>query len=277
MAKEGKAAFGKDLFGLKKKKAERLKEPPTLYDFAQHGILNGDTAPQANWNWVNNTGTGFITIGGTSAATVHYEQPQQQTEDEKAKEKAKKEADEKTHITPKDLWETRHLNLENLGINCAPEYIDSTIKTLETKLKLMKGKGDSGSIGYGRQELESMITRVANRTKFKEFEHFFKDFAYTSNDLINASLKKHKNLRCKLATEFIPDFPADAIAAMEGYTDNTMRLCGQKPIFYVIADQKDFGEVMKKRDPILLAQSPYGFFWQILGAWDKEMILLEEL
>ena len=38
-----------------------------------------------------------------------------------------------------------------------------------------------------------------------------------------------------------------------------------------------FRKAYEKRDPILLAQSPFGFYWQILGAWDKEMLLLGEL
>lgn len=267
MGKE--SAFGKGLFG-RKKEAKREKEIPSLYDFAQHGIL-GDTSVQNNWVTVNNLS--FTTIGGgTGTSSYMNTAPAQINEDE-----AKKKEEAKDNITPKGLFETKHLNLENLGIECSPAYIDKTIKTLESKLKLMKHKGDSGSVGYGRNELESMVTRIANRVKFQEYNHFFKEFPYTSNDLVNASLKKHKNLRCKTATEFIPDFPDDAIATMETYTDNVMKLCGHKPVFYVIADQKDFGEVMKKRDPILLAQSPYGFFWQILGAWDEEMILLEEL
>jgi uncharacterized lipoprotein len=47
--------------------------------------------------------------------------------------------------------------------------------------------------------------------------------------------------------------------------------------FYVIAEEKSFKSAAEKRDPILLVQSPFGFYWQILGAWDKEMILLSEL
>jgi hypothetical protein len=47
--------------------------------------------------------------------------------------------------------------------------------------------------------------------------------------------------------------------------------------FYVIADKKDFDKTPAKRDPILLAQSPFGFFWNILGAWSDEMIFLGDL
>jgi len=36
-------------------------------------------------------------------------------------------------------------------------------------------------------------------------------------------------------------------------------------------------ELDEKRDPILLAQSPFGFYYNILGAWEKEMVYLPEL
>ena len=76
---------------------------------------------------------------------------------------------------------------------------------------------------------------------------------------------------------FVPEFPDDAIAVMKQYTDNMMKLCKKKPVFYVIAEPDKFRKAYEKRDPILLVQSPFGFYWQILGAWDKEMMLLSEL
>ena len=45
----------------------------------------------------------------------------------------------------------------------------------------------------------------------------------------------------------------------------------------MIADKKDFGEMDRKRDPILIVQSPFCLGWQVLGAWDEEMIYLGDL
>jgi hypothetical protein len=67
------------------------------------------------------------------------------------------------------------------------------------------------------------------------------------------------------------------LLSMKKYTDNMEKLCKKKPVFYVIAEPDKFKKAYEKRDPILLVQSPFGFYWQILGAWDKEMILLSEL
>jgi len=76
---------------------------------------------------------------------------------------------------------------------------------------------------------------------------------------------------------FVPEFPEDAMSVMKRYTKMVKNICNKKPVFYVIGEKKDFKEKYKKRDPILLVQSPFGFYWQILGAWDKEMLLLSEL
>jgi hypothetical protein len=76
---------------------------------------------------------------------------------------------------------------------------------------------------------------------------------------------------------FVPEFPDDAIAVMKAYTEEMDKICSKKPVFYVIAEPDKFRKAYEKRDPILLVQSPFGFYWQILGAWDKEMILLSEL
>jgi hypothetical protein len=64
---------------------------------------------------------------------------------------------------------------------------------------------------------------------------------------------------------------------MKEFTETTEALCGKKPNFSVIAEAKDFQSKYEKRDPIILAQSPFGLYYHILGAWDKEMILLSEL
>jgi len=97
---------------------------------------------------------------------------------------------------------------------------------------------------------------------------------------LNQKLKKlttKHDLVMEKADIFIPEFPDDAIAIMKSYTENVIKITNKKPIFYVIAEKEDFKYADDKRDPILLVQSPFGFYYQILGAWDKEMLILHEL
>ena len=76
---------------------------------------------------------------------------------------------------------------------------------------------------------------------------------------------------------FVPDFPDDAVKIMKEFNAKVKELTGKKALFSVIATPDNFKAADGKRDPILLATSPFGFFFYILGAWDKEMLLLSEL
>ena len=105
----------------------------------------------------------------------------------------------------------------------------------------------------------------------------FEKFPYTTNARIESVVKKHDNLQLGQVDQFVADMPDEAIEAMKEYNKATDKVCGKKAVFYIIADKKDFQKTQSRRDPILLAQSPFGHMWQILGAWDKEMLFLDEL
>jgi hypothetical protein len=148
--------------------------------------------------------------------------------------------------------------------------IDEKIMVLKMKEKFIRYNQ------YAKKEVIDMVTRLENRKKYKEFEEFFGVFDTTTTDKINDLVSKYK-LAFERADLFIPKFPKDAIEIMNEYDAKTMELCGKRPVFYVIAEAKDFRKEFKRNDPILLVQSPFGIFWNILGAWDKEMIMLEDL
>jgi len=236
-----------------------------MYDFAQHGLLNSRKAFDLS------------------------EYMQEMPTVEKAKKAIKKEK-EKPTISPKELFNMQALNDKKFQINIDEEYLNSQIDIAKEKLELLgkakKSKksevifiGDSGAVNYGRQELESIVERLGNRKKIKNglYKKVLEEYHHTTSKLINQVINDHSNLRCETASQFVPDFPSAAIKAMKDYDKMCTDLCGKKGVYYVIADRKDFEKVPSKRDPILLAQSPFGFFWQILGAWDDEMVYLGDL
>ena len=151
-----------------------------------------------------------------------------------------------------------------------------TLSNLEDKIEVLKYKRDLITQHYSKREVEGLIERLENRKKWGKFKSFFEEFQNTTDEKIDILLEKY-DLVMKTSDLFVPEFPDDAIAVMKKYTDNMQKLCKKKPVFYVIAEPDKFKKAYEKRDPILLVQSPFGFYWQILGAWDKEMILLSEL
>jgi len=240
------------LFGTKLWAKKKVKKETHLYDFAQHAS--------------NNSYGEYIRL---VAEVEDVEEVNSSNEKVKARVK-------KPSATPLEIYKLGTLNQPQRQIIHSDEYIKAERDKLAKKLSLVRGS-DSGATGYARQELRSMIERLGNRKRLEEFQPLLEKYPHTTTQAITDVVSGHSNLRFKEASEFMPDFPDDAVDAMEEYRQMTQALCGKDPVFYVIADKKDFGEVNQRRDPILFAQSPFGFIWQILGAWDDEMIYLGDL
>ena len=82
----------------------------------------------------------------------------------------------------------------------------------------------------------------------------------------------HKNLRY-----YVRKIPELAIQHMELYGEVLRKVSKAKPVFSIIAPTKYFEDPKAKTDPILLAESPFGTFYYILTAWDKEVSMVSEL
>jgi hypothetical protein len=255
--------FGKDLFNFK-------REAGIMYDFAQHGAVNSQSGnPTPLW-------TGVISMPVPAAESTNL------------KRFKKKKVVENIPLTPKTVYDLKSLNANDFKINVHPDYIKTQVEDIDLKLELVGKKprkgnhplnfeGELGSVRYGRQELESIRERLLNRSQLNLVKNVIEKYPHTTSALIQEVVTAHSNLRCEEAVGFIPDFPKDAVNAMKEYDSMCIKLCNKKTFFYVIADAKDFGVRNKRRDPILLAQSPFGHFWQILGAWDEEMVYLGDL
>lgn len=157
-----------------------------------------------------------------------------------------------------------------------PTPFNTDAKDLDEKIELLSDKSRLSNQRFVKAQIEGMKKRLENRKKYKEFVDFYGSFPNTTDEKIDDLLKKYK-LDMEESDLFVPAFPKEAIAVMKQYTEITEKVGGEAPVFYVIAEEDDFKEKRKKLDPILLVQSPFGFYWQILGAWDKEMMLLSEL
>lgn len=172
----------------------------------------------------------------------------------------------KVVIKPKDVFH----ELERLPDAIKMENLDEKITTFKMRQKFIKYNE------YAKKEVMDMTVRLENRKKYEQFKEFYEKFDYTTTEKINALISKY-DLVLKPSDLFIPTFPKEAIEIMNDYENKTIELCNKKPIFYVIAENSKFKKEFDRNDPILLAQSPFGIYWNILGAWDEEILLLEEL
>lgn len=247
--------FGKEVLSFSKNKAElfihnateALDKSKFLPDFRSMG------------NGTNLSSGSFISIDSLSG------------------KQKKNKADTKPKIkelTPKEVHKLKLLNTE-FDINVNEEYVDDQIQQFTDKLNLIQVK--EYDVSRGTNEIASILIRMKNRKKYAQFSEFYDNYIYTTTTKITELVKKHNYLKMDLVDQFMADMPKEALDAMKNYTKNTEKLCDKKPVFYIIANKKDFEKTQSRRDPILLAQSPFGHFWQILGAWDEEMLFLEEL
>lgn len=177
--------------------------------------------------------------------------------------------------TPKEIHEMKFLHDLSFKFNTDPAYVDSQLEDFKTKLSMISG--EEYDMRRGVEEIGAIVTRLENRKKYPEFAEFYSEYPYTTRAKVTDLIKEHTNLQLGKIAQFLADMPQEATKAMKEYTAQTVKLCGLKPVFYIIADKKDFKKTEKRRDPILLAQSPFGVAWQILGAWDEEMLLVDEL
>lgn len=253
--------FGKTLFEFKGKKS-------LYYELTTNEAKTSKYLPDFHQNQTNASDemSDYIAMGTVSGGAVAVPKWK------KAKPVAKVE---EKKITPKGVHELKLLHDQTFKLNTSPEYVDGQLADFKDKLGLIKA--EEFDMRNGVKELSSIVTRLENRKKYADFKDFFEQFPYTTTSKINGVVKLHDNLKLGQVAQFIADMPKEAITIMKDYNKNTDKLCGKQAVFYIIADKKDFKKSDQRRDPILLAQSPFGHFWQILGAWDEEMMFIEEL
>jgi len=194
---------------------------------------------------------------------------------EDSKKVEEKPVKEKKLPTPKEIFKLQTLNDGEYELKTDDEYVDAQLESFKDKLTLISS--EEYDMRRGVTEITSIVMRLENRKKYPEHKEFYETFAYTTSSKINALLKEQEHLKLGQVAQFLADMPAEAVKTMKDYNKETEKLCGKQAVFYIIADKKDFKKSDTRRDPILLAQSPFAHAWQILGAWDEEMIFLEQL
>lgn len=180
--------------------------------------------------------------------------------------------DDNVEKLPKKRYKPKEVfgELERTPSKVDLENLDDKILVMKMKVNFIR-KNE-----YAKKEVIDMVTRLENRKKYEEHKEFFEKFDNTTTQKINDLINKYE-LVLRPSDLFIPSFPDEAIKTMSEFTETVQKICGKKPVYYVIAEAEKFKEESERNDPILLAQSPFGIYWYILGAWDEELVLLSEL
>ena len=241
--------------------ADGANTPVYFYDFLKEWNNNGNTISGGSIVFTNDSGR--VMVGGdsislgdgvpTTAVSIGLSEDLETMKP-------------KVVVKPKDVYD----ELEKLPNAVSLKDLDEKITTFRMREKFIRNNS------YSKKECIDMLLRLENRKKYDEFKEFFEEFDYTTTEKIHKLLSKY-DLVLKSTDLFIPTFPKEAIDVMDRYETKTLELCEKRPVFYVIAENEKFKKEFERNDPILLVQSPFGVYWQILGAWDQEILILEEL
>lgn len=157
------------------------------------------------------------------------------------------------------------------GVDFPKERIKEAIKDLDSRIKFMKKtlKQD-----YTTEE-ERALDMLKARLKYPKYSHLFK-WKTTTSLHIKGILDKYE-LDHKDIKYYVRKIPQLAIQHMQLYSDIFKKVSKKEPIFSIIAPEVYFKDPKAKTDPILLAESPFGNFYYILVAWDKEISKVSEL
>lgn len=151
------------------------------------------------------------------------------------------------------------------------EKIKEAIFDLEKRIKFMKktlGQDDTS-------EEDRALNMLKSRQKYPKYSHLF-IWKTTTAKHIKILLDKY-DLDHRDIKYYVRKIPQLAIKHMETYEKIHSKVSKNKPKFSIIAPTEYFKDPKAKTDPILLAESPFGTFYHILTAWDKEISLVSEL
>ncbi|MDD5542842.1 MAG: hypothetical protein PHX83_06675 [Acidobacteriia bacterium] len=177
--------------------------------------------------------------------------------------------DNRAEIEPRDL-----ICAVEAGVCISTDGIDDKIKQLRDRQKFWKEK-------LKRRipvEISQAIVMLEARKKYPSLAECI-PWKTTTQERIDELCEKYK-VDFRSLDDFIPELPSEAVTEVEAFVKIMDVALADKPELkspklFVIAPTKMFKT--RKGDPILLAASPFGEFYYVLCAWDKEVRFVGEL
>jgi hypothetical protein len=170
--------------------------------------------------------------------------------------------DERVEAKPVDV--VKELNTENPIINLGD--LKAQIKEVEKRIKILKKQKVTP------HDENEALTYIKARTKYKKYEKLF-NYQITTNKLVEDLTQKYKLMRVNFAS-YYKTVPTEALDELEKFLYACKKVGVEEPEIKLIVDD---GGKEHKKDPIMLGKSPFGRWWYILGAWDKEIKYVDDI
>jgi hypothetical protein len=176
--------------------------------------------------------------------------------------KSEKKVDERIEKKPVEVFkeiisEKPQIDLTNL---------DKKIEMVKKRIEVLESAGVSVS------DEKEAISFLEARKKYQKYKDEFK-WEITTISSVENLCKKYK-LRSVGINSFYKSLPMEAIDELEKFINSYNKVSNITPVLTLIIDE---GGKEDKKDPILLAGSPFGKWYYLLGAWDKEVEFVDDL
>jgi len=164
------------------------------------------------------------------------------------------------------------------------EDIEVDFKNLDEKIKVVEERLEVLAEHLSEEHLKDeyrALFYLKNRKKYIKTKCNF-DWAMTNQDAMNDLCKRYK-LKISALKQYYTLVPKEGIAEIKRYTKEYKKITNDLPIFQLIIkddntqSDEDKQQRKKNRDPILVANSPFGNFFFVLGAWDDEVEVVDEI
>lgn len=153
------------------------------------------------------------------------------------------------------------------------ENLDQKIKVVKERISVLKEHLKEEHLGDEYRTLFYLENRKKYLTTRKKTPL---DWATTTQDAVDDLCKRYK-LKVVPLKQYYTLVPEEGIKEIDRYTKSYEAITGDKPIFELVIKDEPKETKKKDRDPILLANSPLGNFLFILGAWDDEVAIVDEI
>jgi hypothetical protein len=178
-------------------------------------------------------------------------------------------ADERIAAKPKDIVNE---------ILCKDDEVKLDFSNLKAKIKAVEKRRDfmRDDMGVQTSDEEQALGYLNARltlTKQKNAKTLF-PWHITTQDKIDALCKKFKVSAGHSLSSYKRCIPQEALDVMEQYLKACRVISKKEPTILLIVD---VGGQEQRKDPIVYATSPFGNYFYVLGAWDKEVEIIDEL
>ena len=220
-----------------------------------------DTSPENSSEGVRLVSSNMGNMGTTSV----YRSTQSLTSayDESAIQPGRPDKiDDRKQILPVEVVHTICQDIPEFSI----EHLDRDIKAVERRRNaLTKTRGNT-------QDEERALLYLRARKFYKRYGHLFN--WKTTNDQLLSRLVSEYKLRHVSFGGYSKSVPMEAITEIESFMAACKKIKHNNVELTLIIDD---GGKEQRKDPILLAASPFGNWYYVLGAWDKEVEIVDDI